>query len=144
MVANPFAARHGGIDAGDHRMYKALIKSEQQYAAALARLDALIYATAGTPEANELELLALLVVEYEEKTYAFVAPDAIEAIRFRMEQMSLRQKDLIPYVGSASRVSEAMSGKRGLTLAAAKALHESLGIPVSGLTRRGGHVIGHW
>lgn len=119
-------------------MYNALIKSEEQYEAALARLDTLMDAAAGTPEADELELLALLIGQYEEQKHPRELPDVIEAIRFRMEQMSLRQKDLVPYIGSASRVSEVMNGKRTLTLSMMRALHEGLGIPAEVLLQQRG------
>lgn len=122
-------------------MYNSLIKTDDQYTAALNRLDALMDAPAGTPEADELELLSLLIEKYEEQRHPRELPTVIEAIRFRMEQLSLRQKDLVPYIGSASRVSEVLNGKRSLTLSMMRALHEGLGIPAEVLMqRRGGRV----
>jgi HTH-type transcriptional regulator/antitoxin HigA len=119
-------------------MYNALIKNEEQHAAALARLEALMDASSGTPEADELELLALLISTYEEQTFPHELPDVVEAIRFRMEQLSLRQKDLVPYIGSASRVSEVLGGRRSLTLSMMRALHEGLGIPAEVLLQQRG------
>jgi HTH-type transcriptional regulator/antitoxin HigA len=122
-------------------MYSGLIKTEQQYTAALVRLEALMGAAAGTPEADELELLALLIGTYEDQRYPQELPTPAEAIRFRMEQLGLRQKDLVPYLGSASRVSEVLNGKRELTLSMMRALHEGLGIPAAVLLRqRGGQL----
>lgn len=122
-------------------MYTGLIKTEQQYTAALSRLEALMGAAAGTPEADELELLALLIGTYEDQRYPQELPTPAEAIRFRMEQLGLRQKDLIPYLGSASRVSEVLNGKRELTISMMRALHEGLGIPADVLLRqRGGRL----
>ncbi|MBK9778227.1 MAG: helix-turn-helix domain-containing protein [bacterium] len=119
-------------------MYSGLIKTEQRYAAALLRLEALMGAAAGTPEADELELLALLIGTYEDQRYPQELPTPAEAIRFRIEQMGLRQKDLVPYLGSASRVSEVLNGKRALTLSMMRALHEGLGIPPDVLLRQRG------
>lgn len=119
-------------------MYSALIKTEEQYTEALARLDALMSAAAGTPGADELELLALLISKYEDQRRPRQLPEVVEAIRFRMEQQGLRQKDLIPYLGSASRVSEVLNGKRALTLSMMRALHEALGIPAEVLLQQRG------
>ncbi len=122
-------------------MLAKVIKSEEQYAATLSRIDALMDAAPGSAEADELELLALLVETYEEQMHRRELPDAIDAIRFRMEQMGLRQKDLVPHLGSASRVSEVLGGKRPLTLAMMRALNRELGIPAEVLLHsRGGQI----
>ncbi|MBI9073887.1 MAG: transcriptional regulator [Desulfatibacillum sp.] len=105
-----------------------LIKTEDDYDQALARIDALMAAKPGTPEGEELELLAVLVEMYEEKHYPIDLPDPIEAIKFRMDQAGLSQKDLIPYIGSKSKVSEVLNKKRPLTLSMMRALHKGLGI----------------
>ncbi len=88
------------------------------------------------PDADRLELLALLVRDYEDKHYPIDMPDPVEAITFRMEQMGLTRKDLERYIGSRSKVSEVLSGKRRLSLSMIRALHEGLGIPAEVLLGR--------
>ncbi len=114
-----------------------VIKSEKEYKSALAEISALIDRDPdpGTQEADRLELLTLLVENYESATFPKRMPEPIEAIRFRMEQQSLKQRDLVPYIGSSSKVSEVLSGKRPLTLSMMRALHSHLGIPASVLLR---------
>lgn len=112
------------------------IRSEQDHAAALARIELLMDADPGTPEAAELDLLADLVEHYEIRHFPIPKPTPLEAIRFRMEQAGLTQRDLIPYFGSRARVSEVLSGKRQLTLSDARALHEHLGIPAEVLLQK--------
>jgi HTH-type transcriptional regulator / antitoxin HigA len=106
-----------------------VIKTEGDYEAALARIEQIIDAKPGTPEAEELELLSTLVDVYEEKTYHIDAPDPLTAIQFRMEQEGLKPKDLVQYLGSASKVSEVLSGQRGLSVAMMRNLVDGLGIP---------------
>lgn len=108
-----------------------VIKTEADYKAAMAAVERLIDAAPaeGTREAQELELLAVLVEDYERKDFELGPPTAVEAIRFRMEQQGLAQKDLVPFIGSRSKVSEILSGKRPLTLPMIRALHLGLGIP---------------
>ena len=93
-----------------------LIKSEEDYRKALKRLVEIFYAPVGTPESDEAEILGLLVDEYEQKFYPIDAPDPIEAIKIRMEEMQLKQVDLIPDIGGKSRVSEILNRKRKLTV----------------------------
>jgi HTH-type transcriptional regulator/antitoxin HigA len=112
------------------------IRSEQDHAAALARIELLMDAEAGTAEAEELDVLADLVEHYEVKHFPIPRPTPIEAIRFRMEQGGLSPRDLVPLFGSRSRVSEVLSGKRPLTLSAARALHEHFGIPAEVLLQQ--------
>lgn len=112
-----------------------LIRNEIEYDAALAHIDSLMSAAKGTPEVEELELWTLLVKDYEKKHYPIDPPDAISAIRFQMDQKGLRQVDLVPYIGSKSRVSEVLSGRRPLTLAMMRKLHAGLGIPLEILIR---------
>ncbi len=111
------------------------INSEVDYKAALAEIEHLIdrNARAGTPEGDRLNLLTLLVQDYEQKRIESEAPDPIEAIKFRMEQMSLMPRDLVPLIGSRSKVSEVLSRKRPLTLSMVRALHKGLGIPAKAL-----------
>ena len=106
-----------------------LIKTKEDYEAALIRTDVLMDAEPGTSEGDELELLAALIEMYEDKAFPIGLPSVAEAIKFRMDQMGLRPRDLIPYIGSAARVSEVLAGKRPLTLKMARALHNGLGIP---------------
>jgi HTH-type transcriptional regulator / antitoxin HigA len=93
-----------------------LIKSEEDYRKALKRLEEIFDAPVGTPESDEAEILGLLVDEYEQKFYPIDAPDPIEAIKIRMEEMQLKQVDLIPDIGGKSRVSEILNRKRKLTV----------------------------
>lgn len=108
-----------------------IIKSESDYHATLAEIEALMDRdpAPGTPEADELEHKALLAQAYEAKAFPSSLPDPVEAIKFRMEQQNLSQRDLIPLIGSRNRVSEVLSGKRPLSLAMMRALHSKLGIP---------------
>jgi HTH-type transcriptional regulator/antitoxin HigA len=105
------------------------IRTEADHKAALARIDALMDAAAGTPEADELSVLADLVEAYEAKHFPIELPTPVEAIRFRMEQAGLEPRDLEPYIGSRSKVSEVLSGKQPLTLPMIRALHTHLDIP---------------
>lgn len=106
-----------------------LIKTEADHAAALARLEEIFEAELGTPEGDEAELLTALVELYEEKNFPIDPPEPLEAIRFRMEQQGLKRKDLVPFIGSESKVSEILSGSRGLSLNMIRNLSEGLAIP---------------
>jgi len=109
-----------------------VIKTPDEYAEALARLHSLLDANPAESSklADQVELLALLLSTYEKANFeALPSPTPIEAIRFRMEQMGLAQKDLVKYLGSPSRVSEVLSGKRDLTLPMIRAINAGLGIP---------------
>ena len=110
-------------------MVSRLIKTRQEYRAALQRAEELMDARPGTAEGDELELLAALIELYEEKHAPVPPPDPIEAIRFRMEQEGLRPQDLVPLLGSRSRLSEVLNGRRPLTLAMIRRLHQGLGVP---------------
>jgi HTH-type transcriptional regulator/antitoxin HigA len=92
------------------------IKTDVDYRAALKRLEEIFDAKLGTPESDELEILGLMVDDYENKHYPIEAPDPIEAIKIRMEEMHLRQVDLISEIGGKSRVSEILNRKRRLTV----------------------------
>jgi len=113
-----------------------VIKNDEEYNAALSEIDRLldIDPDPGTEDADRLELLAVLVERYEsEKSGPSFPIDPIEAIRFRMEQGGLTQRDLVPYLGSRSKVSEVLSRKRPLTLQMIRALNSGLGIPAKSL-----------
>jgi len=114
------------------------IKSEEDYARVLAEIDNFIEVdpNLGTPEANQLELLTLVANAYEAKTFPSDIPDAVEAIKFRMEQQGLSPRDLIPYIGSRSKVSEILSRKRPLTLTMVRSLHDRLHIPAKALIQQ--------
>ena len=112
-----------------------VIKIESQYEAALKRIAGLMDAEPGTPRGDELELWSLLISDYEDRHYPMEMPDPIAAIRFRMEQRGLNQKDLIPYLGSRSKVSEILSGRRSLSMAMIRKLHAGLGIPLEVLVQ---------
>ena len=108
-----------------------IIKTEDEYEAALEEISALIGndPPVGTPEADRLELLALLVKAYEDTHYPLEFPTVIEAVRFRMEQEGLKQQDLAAIIGSKGRVSDMLNGKRAVSFSMAKTLHKRLGIP---------------
>jgi len=112
-----------------------IIKTEEDYHKALARIDELMDAEPNTPEGDELELLVTLVEFYEEKKYPIGMPDPVEAIKFRMEQLNINQQALVPFIGSKSKVSEVLAGKRFLTVPMLRALHEGLGIPADVLLK---------
>jgi len=107
-----------------------IIKTEKEYEAALARIEQLMNSVPGSPQEEELELLALLVSKYEDERYPISPPDPIDAILFRMDQQGLTARDLIPYLSSQSRVSEILNRKRPLSLAMIRKLHHALEIPL--------------
>ena len=109
------------------------IKTEQDYDNTLQRIDVLFEAQPNTQEFDELEILTTLVENYENKYYQINISDPIEAIKFRMEQKSLKQKDLIPIIGTKSRVSEILNKKRKLTLQMIRNLNNNLKIPFDSL-----------
>ncbi|MDE0071627.1 MAG: ImmA/IrrE family metallo-endopeptidase [Caldilineaceae bacterium] len=114
------------------------IRTEEDYQEALTRLDEIFDAQRGTPEREELEELADLIELYESKHHPIDPPDPISAIKFRMDQAGLKQRDLVPYIGSRSKVSEVLSGKRDITMSMARALHEHLGVPADVLLKQPG------
>ncbi len=107
------------------------INSDHDYRAALNRIDTLFDATGGSPEGDELQVLAILVDEYESRVHPIEAPDPIEAIRFRMDQEGLTAKDLERLIGYKGRVSEILSRKRKLSLGMIRKLEAGLQIPAS-------------
>jgi HTH-type transcriptional regulator/antitoxin HigA len=92
------------------------IKSETDYKFALKRLEEIFDAPLGTSESDEADVLGLMVDEYEKKHYPIESPDPIEAIKIRMEEMQLKQVDLVDVIGGKSRVSEVLNRKRKLTI----------------------------
>lgn len=112
-----------------------IIRTNEDYENALENIESLMERNpkSGTPDADRLELLVLLVKDYESNNFPTEAPGPVDAILFRMEQQNLTQRDLIPYIGSRSKVSEVLSRKRPLTLSMIRALHSGLGIPIKAL-----------
>ena len=113
-----------------------IIKTETAYQAALERVDELMDAHPGSADFEELELLSLLIENYEDEHYPIDFPDPVEAIKFRMEQQGLTAKDMIPYLGSQSKVSEVLNYKRPLSLSMIRRLQEGLGIPADVLIQK--------
>lgn len=93
-----------------------LIKTEEDYQIALKRLEVIFDAKSGTIESDEADILGLMIDEYEKKHYPIEAPDPIEAIKIRMEELNLKQVDLADTIGGKNRVSEIMNRKRKLTV----------------------------
>ena len=112
------------------------IRNSSDHESALNRIEALMSAQKDTAEGDELDVLATLVDAYEKEHFPIDAPDPVDAIKFRMEQMGLSRKDLEPFLGSRARVSEVMNKRRGLSLAMIRSLHENLEIPLDALVGR--------
>lgn len=115
-----------------------ILKTEQEYNIACKRIYALMHSSENdimpdSPEGEELELLSLLVEKYEQEHYRMNPPSPVEAIKFRMEQMNLRQTDIAPLFGGKTRVSEVLNGKRPLNLKMITLLNRILGIPLESL-----------
>lgn len=110
-----------------------VIKTEKEYKQALKKLEAIFDAPTNTSDGEEAELLVLLIEKYEDEHYPIEAPNPIEAIRFRMEQMNLNNQNLAKVIGYKSRVSEIFNYKRKLTLKIIRNLHEKLKIPYESL-----------
>ncbi|MGV8934433.1 MAG: helix-turn-helix domain-containing protein [Gallionellaceae bacterium] len=105
------------------------IKTKTEYKAALREVEALFDAPEGTPQADKLEVLAMLVEKYEARHYPIHAPDPIEFLNYAMEARGLTRKDLEPYIGSRGRVAEVLNRSRPLTLAMIRRLAEGLDLP---------------
>ena len=111
------------------------IKSEQDYYLALERLEQIFDAKPNTPEGDEAEILSLLIENFENKYFPIEAPDPIEAIKIRMEELNLKQKDLIGIIGGKSRVSEILNKKKKLTVEMIRELEQTLHISASVLVK---------
>ena len=105
------------------------IKTDKDYNQALERLEVIFDVKKGSPESDELEVLGILVDQYENEHFPIGLPDPIEAIKFRMEQMGYNQNDLAKIVGLKSRASEILNKKRKLSLEMIRQLHDRLNIP---------------
>jgi HTH-type transcriptional regulator/antitoxin HigA len=110
-----------------------VIKTEEDYNQALKRLEVIFDAPIDSTEGDEAELLSILIEKYEDEHYPIEAPDPIEAIKFRMEQMDMNNQDLAEVIGYKSRVSEIFNRKRKLTLNMIRNLHKKLKIPYESL-----------
>ncbi len=115
-----------------------IIRNEKDYDAALIRMEEIFEASERSAEYDELEVLALLIESYESEHYAIDLPDPIEAIKFRMDQENLKQTDLVPLIGSRSKVSEILSGKAALSLKMIRNVHRQMGISAEVLLREPG------
>jgi len=113
-----------------------VIKTEKDYQKAIKRLELIFDAKRNSKEGDELELLSLLIDNYEQEKSPIEFPDPIEAIKFRMEQLGYKQKDLADALGLKSRVSEILNKKRKLTLDMIRKLNEELGIPADVLVQQ--------
>lgn len=111
------------------------IRNDKDYQKALDRLEDIFDAKKGTDEGDELEILSILIDKYENDSFPIGMPDPIEAIKFRMEQMGMKQKDLAEIVGYESRVSEILSKKRKLTIGMIRKLNLTLHIPTDVLVQ---------
>lgn len=112
-----------------------LIKTENDYQVALARLDEIFDAKSGSSESDEADIWALLIDEYENKNFPIEAPDPIEAIKIRMEELDLKQKDLVGMIGGKSRVSEILNKRKKLTVEMVRTLADRLNLSVQILIR---------
>lgn len=109
------------------------IRNDDDLRMAFQRLELIFQAAEGTPEADEMDILVTLIEAYENKHFPIGVVDPVEAIKFRMDQQGLTQKDLEPFIGSSGRVSEVLNHKRRLTLKMVKRLHDGLHIPYESL-----------
>ncbi|MGB3781288.1 MAG: transcriptional regulator [Tunicatimonas sp.] len=107
------------------------IKTEEDYRRALGRLELIFDASTDTDEGDEAEILSLLIENYENEHYPIEAPDPIEAIKIRMEELNMRQKDLVGVIGGKSRVSEILNRKKKLTVEMIRELEQLLHISAS-------------
>ena len=111
------------------------VKTKKDYQNALNRLELIFDAKLDTKDGDELEILSLLVEKYEDENYPIDFPDPIEAIKFRMEQLGIKQKDLVKVIGFKSRVSEVLNKKRKLTLGMIRKFNKTFNIPTDVLIR---------
>lgn len=111
------------------------IKTEKAYKMAINRLESIANAPIGTPEAEEADELATLIEAYEEQYFPIGLPHPIEAIKIRMEELGLKNKDLVDIIGYDSRVSEILAEKRKLTLDMIRGLHQKLNLPLDVLVQ---------
>lgn len=106
-----------------------VLKTEEDYKNASMRLMEIFHANPNTPEGDELDLLLVLVKDFDDKHYKLPEPDALEVIKYKMEEMGIKAKDLEPIIGSKGHVSSILSGKREITLKMAQKLKNYFRIP---------------
>lgn len=111
------------------------IKTESDYKKALNRLEVIFDAVPETKEGDEAEILSMMIDQYENIHYPIEAPNPIEAIKIRMEEMDLKQKDLVGIIGGKSRVSEVLNKKKRLTVEMIRKLNKTLNIPTNVLVQ---------
>jgi len=111
------------------------IKSQRDYRRFLKEIESLMTAKRNTPDGERLDVLVTLVEAWEAKHYPLDLPDAVEAIKYHMEQQGLTPRDLVPFIGSRNCVYEVLSRRRPLTLAMVRRLHDGLGIPAESLIK---------
>ena len=123
-----------------------VIRDEEAYTLTLARVDELVALDPDpeSTEGEELQVLSILIEDYERRQYPITAPTPLEAIEFRMEQMGLAQRDVMPFIGSKSKTSEVLSGKRPLSLPMVRALSAGLGIPAEILIQDASDALVDW
>ena len=109
------------------------IRNDDDLRVAFTQLERIFQVEAGTPAADEMEVLVTLIQSYEQKHFRMGVADPVDAIKFRMEQQGLSPKDLEPYIGTSGRVSEVLNRKRRLSLTMVQRLHEGLRIPYESL-----------
>lgn len=112
-----------------------ILKTKREYQKSLERFEVLFQAKAGTPESDEADVLALLIKDYEDRHYIIDAPSPIEAIKYRMEQQGLTNKDLAQILGFKSRVSDIFKKNRKLNLSMVRKLYNELHIPLETLIK---------
>jgi HTH-type transcriptional regulator / antitoxin HigA len=112
------------------------IRTKADYRTALKEIESLMTAKANSPEGDRLDVLTTLVEAYERTHFPMELPDAVDAIKFRMEQSGLTVKDLEPVIGRKNRIYEVLSRKRTLTLRMIEGLHTKFGIPAESLLRQ--------
>ncbi len=112
-----------------------VIKTEKDYHKALAVFEKLFHAKKGTKQSDYADVLSLLIELYEKDQFEIRVPDPIEAIKYRMEQQNLKQKDLAKYLGGKDKVSKVLNRKRKLTLEMIRNLNEFLNIPLNALVK---------
>ncbi|MEQ6120060.1 transcriptional regulator [Reichenbachiella sp. MALMAid0571] len=106
-----------------------VLKSEKEYDCALDRVDQIFEAKPNTADGDELELLLILIKDYEDKHHQISLPDPLVAIKLKMDELGLRAKDFVPTLGSKGYVSQILNGKKPLTAPIMRLLHQKLGIP---------------
>ena len=111
------------------------IRTADDYKQSMEMLAALWGAVEGSPESDQLDILATLIERYEAEQFPMDLPDPVDAILFRMEQQGLSRKDLEPMLGTRNRVSEVLNRRRGMSIEMIRALHEHLHIPAEVLIR---------